>query len=114
MRKPGYSVDEAPDASDTSETLGYFAVFRGCVHAFVVRHVLKRIACFSGFSCTGTCAVWAPLIGSKTRANTVSMEGRKNKSLLRTLPAFYKSRFLSDFITIPVLRIAGLPMQRRL
>lgn len=51
----------------------------------------------------------APLIASKTRANTVSMEGQKDKSL-----HFYKSRFLSAFITIPVLRIAGLPMQRRL
>ena len=51
-------VDEALDAPDVSETLGHFAVFRGCVHAFVVRGVLKRIACFSGFCFTGACAVW--------------------------------------------------------
>ena len=56
----------------------------------------------------------APLIASKTRANTVSIEGLKNKSLLRAYPAFYKSRFPSAFITIPALRITGLPMQKGL
>lgn len=34
MRRPGYSVNEAPDASDASETLGHFfcwAISRPCL-----------------------------------------------------------------------------------
>lgn len=55
MRKPGYSVDEAPDASDASETLGHF--LSGRFHGLVCLRlpVLKRSRRPSGGLCGTLC-----------------------------------------------------------
>ena len=100
-----YSVNEAPDASDASETLGHFAVFRGCVHAPYARRVLMRftsncpLQCF--FVSLALALLGAPLIASKPRTKRCVF-GRTKKPL-STLAAFYKVRFPSAFITIPML-----------
>ena len=71
-----YSVNEAPDASDASETLGHFAVFRGCVHAPAARRVLMRFTSNYPLQCfcvSGACAVGGAINCFKTQNLTLRL-----------------------------------------